>query len=109
MTNSSDRLDRVEALLAQMAEQQVRTQQVIDSNSRAIEANSVAIAETRAIAQANSEAVSALLQRMDTGFNEVIQMMTQLANDAAADRAELRLLIEAIAGNSKNGGNGEAN
>jgi chromosome segregation ATPase len=41
------RLDRIEATLARIAESQERTQQQINSNARAIEANSRSITELR--------------------------------------------------------------
>jgi uncharacterized membrane-anchored protein YhcB (DUF1043 family) len=109
MTNGND-LDEIRSILAELARSQVSHQQqaqtemaelrtLISSNARAIEANSNAIAEVKTLAQQNSADIRG-------GITDLTDLMAQLAEEAAADRAELRLLIEAIAGNPKNGGNG---
>ncbi len=43
----TDRMDRIEAILERIAEQQEQTQQQVSSNARSIEATSNAIAELR--------------------------------------------------------------
>jgi small-conductance mechanosensitive channel len=120
MTNGNE-LDEIRGILAELARSQAAHQQqthaefeqmrqqsqaemtelrgLVFSNARAVEANSNAIADLRVLAQQNSADIRG-------GIADLTDLMTQLAEEAAADRAELRLLIEAIAGNPKNGGNG---
>lgn len=43
----TDRIDRIEAILERIAEQQEQAQQLVNSNARSIEATSNAIAELR--------------------------------------------------------------
>jgi ribonucleotide monophosphatase NagD (HAD superfamily) len=81
MTNSngsSDRLDRIEALMEQQAEESIRqaaqwaeTRQIVESNARAIAANSEQMsqqsdqwAETRQIVESNARAIAANSERM---------------------------------------------
>jgi tRNA splicing ligase len=111
MTNGeAPRLDRIEALLQRSVEQQLSTQQIVDSNAKAIEAsNSVIASNSRAI-EANSNAIaelrrlqSQLLAELRSSVSDVVGMLTTQAEEAAADRAELRRMIEAMYGNRGNG------
>lgn len=89
-------LDEIRSILLTVAQQQQqsqvrmeqfqadlqRTQQLIDSNARAIEANSAGIIELRATLQANSA--------------DLVQMLTQFATEAAEDRVLIRQEMQGI-------------
>lgn len=92
----TERLDRIEAILDRLAEQQVqsqerferqfeRTQQQIDSNARSIEANSNAIAELRDAQQ-----------DFRASIEDVVGMITGLAQQADQDRIEFRNTVQRI-------------
>jgi hypothetical protein len=92
MTNSSDRLDRVEVLLAQMAEQQAafrtdltETKAIVDSNARAIEANSNGLAELR---QRTQETLS--------GIDDAVEMITSEAQRNAQEHEDFRSFIRGL-------------
>lgn len=74
----SERLDRIEAILERSAAQ-------IESNARAIEANSNAIAEL-----SNSQ------QDFRASIEDVVGMITALAEQAEQDRAEFRGTVQRI-------------
>lgn len=74
----SERLDRIEAILERSAVQ-------IESNARAIEANSSAIAELR-----NSQ------QDFRASIEDVVGMVTGLAEQAEQDRVEFRDTVQRI-------------
>jgi uncharacterized phage infection (PIP) family protein YhgE len=101
MSYSSDRLDRIEALLATVAESQARTQQIVeqnaaglretrqisDSNAKAIEAWSSRIEEGIAEAEEVSTAMSANTnRRMEDAIADTVQLMGNLANQHEQDR-----------------------
>ncbi len=84
MTTTNDRLDRVERLIEQLAEEHLRSRQQHDeemtelrqlqaSNARAIEANSTGIAENRAT-------IAAVAQRVD----QVSQQVSELSGGVDA-------------------------
>jgi len=94
MTYSSDRLDRIEALLATVAESNAastqrldrieagldRTQQITDSNARAIEAWSSRIEEGIAEAAAVSTFMAANTnRRMEEAITDTVQMISDLS------------------------------
>ena len=61
MTHSSDRLDRIEAILKANAQQLVETRQIVESNARAIESNA---RDIEARIAANEVALSTLRSDM---------------------------------------------
>ncbi|HEY9736969.1 MAG TPA: hypothetical protein V6D06_11820 [Trichocoleus sp.] len=71
-TGGTDRLDRVEALLAQIAESQARTQQNVEELS-------VGLRETRAIADSNARAVQAWESRIEEGIADAEEVSTSMA------------------------------
>ncbi len=112
MTNSSDRLDRIEAILASVAESQsraeqrneeadrrlTRIEQVAASNARAIEAWSSRIADGEQQAQgrlevaiADTVAMIADLGRQQQDTDQRFEVFLQ---EARADRAEMRAVRE---------------
>jgi Mg2+ and Co2+ transporter CorA len=124
MTYSSDRLDRIEALLASVAESnaastqrldriealQDRTMQIVDSNARAIEAWSSRIEDGIAEAEEVSSSMAANTnRRMEEAITDTVQMIANLGQqqqetdqrfevflaEARADRAEMRAAREA--------------
>jgi hypothetical protein len=92
MTNSngsSDRLDRIEALMEQQAEESIRqaarwaeTRQIVESNARAIAANSDAMARQREELRAN--------------VTDLVSMITASAEQAEIDRAEFRATVRQL-------------
>lgn len=80
MTQSSDRLDRVEALLATVAESQARTQIIVEQNAAGLR-------ETRAITESNARAIEAWGSRI-----EEVQVDTEEATSST--RADLDVRIE---------------
>uniref|UniRef100_A0A832H3M7 Uncharacterized protein n=1 Tax=Oscillatoriales cyanobacterium SpSt-402 TaxID=2282168 RepID=A0A832H3M7_9CYAN len=76
----SDRLDRIEAILERIAEKQEETQQQINSNARAIEANSNAIVELRLSLREEVESM--------------VGMIAYLAEQAEQDRVEFRAAVQ---------------
>ncbi|MBD1871237.1 hypothetical protein H6F95_28810 [Cyanobacteria bacterium FACHB-471] len=109
MTQSEpSRLDRIERILEQIAlraeatDQQIASNaQQIASNARAIEANSNALAETRRLLEESG-------QRTSEHIQDLTQMFFSQVELAAADRAEMRRMIEEMYGNRSNGnGNSE--
>lgn len=106
-TSEPSRLDRIENLLVTVAERQSTfqdqleiTQKIADSNARSTQANSTAISELR---QSQTET----LNELRSSVEDIIQMLTTQAEQASADRAELRRMIEAMYGQRRNG-NGNA-
>jgi hypothetical protein len=110
MTNSSDHLDRIEAVVAALAASQVeererrvdlrrdfeheadqraedrerlsRIEQLVESNARAIAANSDAIANQAA--------------EMRASVTDLVNMITAQADQAEIDRAEFRATVQQI-------------
>ncbi len=72
MTQSSDRLDRVEALLATVAESQARTQIIVEQNAAGLR-------ETRAISDSNARAIEAWSSRIEDGIAEVEEVSSSMA------------------------------
>lgn len=97
MTQSEpSRLDRIERILEQLTLRSEATDQQIASNARAIKANSNALAETRRLLEESG-------QRTDEHIQDLTQMFFSQVELAAADRAEMRRMIEEMYGNRSNG------
>ena len=109
MTQSSDRLDRMEALLATTIEGLARTEKITESNARAIEAWSSRIEEGIAEAEEVSSSMAANTnRRMEDAIADTVRMIADLGRkhddneqrfntlleDARADRAEMRAARE---------------
>jgi len=119
MTQSTDRLDRIEALLATVAESNAastqrldrievgldRTEKIVESNARAIEAWSSRIEDGMAEAEEISSAMAANTnRRMEEAITDTVQMIANLGQqqqetdqrfnnlleEARADRQEAR-------------------
>ena len=110
MSQSSDRLDRIEAILEANAQQLVETRQIADSNARAIEAWGSRIEEGIAEAEEVSSSMAANTnRRMEDAIADTVQMISNLGRqqqetdqrfevflaEARADRAEMRAAREA--------------
>jgi hypothetical protein len=110
MTYSSDRLDRIEAILEANAQQLVETRQIADSNARAIEAWGSRIEEGIAEAEEVSSSMAANTnRRMEEAIADTVGMIANLGRqqqetdqrfevflaEARADRAEMRAAREA--------------
>lgn len=88
MTNQpSDRLDRIEALLFQVARQQQVNTEAIESNNVSIQENTAAIAELRA----SSEALLATVNQHQDNFEVLVQEIRGL-------RAENRRILAHLFG-----------
>jgi ABC-type transporter Mla subunit MlaD len=95
-TSEPSRLDRIEQILERLAARAEATDQQIASNARAIEANSSAIAQTR-------QTLAELGERLNDSVQDLTQMLITQVEQAAADRAEMRRMIEEMYGNRSNG------
>ncbi|MBD1917261.1 MULTISPECIES: hypothetical protein [Cyanophyceae] len=89
MTYSSDRLDRIETLLATVAESQARTQIIVEQNAAGLR-------ETRAIADSNARAIEAWSSRIEEGIAEAEEVSSSMATntnrrmeDAIADTVQM--------------------
>jgi len=85
----SERLDRIEALLEGLTRSQATTQAIVDSNARAIEANSNAIAELRQVQE---------VDRLDfrASVEDMVENIMALAQQAEQDRVEFRGTVQRI-------------
>jgi hypothetical protein len=100
MTTTNDRLDRVERLIEQLAEENVRSRQRHDeemielrqlqaSNARAIEANSTGIAENRATIATVGQQVAELSGGVDACFRTV-ESMSRVMESLETTQIEMR-------------------
>jgi hypothetical protein len=98
---SSGRLDRLEAFMAQQAEQLAVTRQLVESNARAIEANSNEAARQRAEAEQQRVEFRAEAERqraeLHANITDVVSMITASADQAEIDRAEFRATVRQLA------------
>jgi NTP pyrophosphatase (non-canonical NTP hydrolase) len=103
INGNESRLDRVERILESIAQRQESTQQQIDSNARAIAANSAGMTELRQQQQQ-------LHQSLNEQIADVVGLIGTYAEQAEQDRAALhadvRSLIEAL--RERCSGNGKA-
>jgi gas vesicle protein len=72
--SSSNRLDRIEALLAQTAENLSRTEKIVQQNAAGLR-------ETRAIADGNARAIASWSARIEDGIAETEEIATQTRQD----------------------------
>jgi hypothetical protein len=87
MTYSSDRLDRIEAILATVAESQARTEANLEGTRQLVESNAAGLRETRQITDSNARAIEAWGARI-----EDVQVDTEEATSST--RADLAVRIE---------------
>lgn len=97
-------LDEIRAILRVTAEQQqqhavemVKLRQIVDSNAKAIEANSAAIAELRT---AQRESIDDVVSMIST----LAQTTDEYRRQAEADRAEIQRIWRYLQGQQRNGG-----
>jgi kynureninase len=86
MTYSSDRLDRIEAILATVAESQARTEANLEGTRQLVESNAAGLRETRQITDSNARAIEAWGARIDE-----VQIETEEATSST--RADLATRI----------------
>jgi hypothetical protein len=72
MTDSTARLDRIEAILATVAESQARTQIIVEQNAAGLR-------ETRAITDSNARAIEAWDARIEEGIAEAEEVSSSMA------------------------------
>lgn len=79
MTDSSDRLDRMEGLLAGTLEGLARTEKIVASNARALEAWSQRLEESIANAEATNRSTAAHTnQQLEEAITDTVQMIADL-------------------------------
>jgi hypothetical protein len=86
VTYSSDRLDRIEAILATVAESQARTEANLEGTRQLVESNAAGLRETRQITDSNARAIEAWGARI-----EDVQVDTEEATSST--RADLATRI----------------
>lgn len=82
-TENPDRLDRIEAILGTLANNQADDRERLSRIEQLIESNARAIA-------ANSEAIAANSTEIRTSITDMVSMITAQADQAEIDRAEFR-------------------
>ncbi len=87
MTYSSDRLDRIEAILAENARQLTENSRQLVETRQLVESNAAGLRETRAITESNARAIEAWGSRI-----EEVQVDTEEATSST--RADLAVRIE---------------
>ena len=87
MTYSSDRLDRIEAILAENARQLTENARQLVETRQLVESNAAGLRETRAITDSNARAIEAWGSRI-----EEVQVDTEEATSST--RADLAVRIE---------------
>jgi len=97
---TTDRLDRIEALLATVAEQQAQNTQDIAATRAITDRNAQDIAATRAIADSNARAIQALGQhveaRMKDDREQTIVVELDIISELRETRQELAAMRSAI-------------
>ncbi|HZG41192.1 MAG TPA: hypothetical protein VEZ50_21145 [Nodosilinea sp.] len=95
MTQSSDRLDRMEALLASTIEGLARTEKITESNARAIEAWSSRIEDGIAEAEEVSSSMAASTnRRMEEAITDTVQMIANLGQQQQETDQRFNTLLE---------------
>ena len=96
MTQSTDRLDRIEALLATVAESQARTEANLSRTEQLVAQNAAGLRETRAIADSNARAIEAWSSRIEEGIAEAEEVSSSMSantntrmEDAIADIVQM--------------------
>lgn len=96
MTYSSDRLDRIEAILAAVAESQTRTEVNLSRTEQLVAQNAAGLRETRAVADSNARAIEAWSSRIEEGIAEAEEVSSSMAantnrrmEDAIADTVQM--------------------
>ena len=96
MTQSTDRLDRIEALLATVAESQARTEANLSRTEQLVAQNAAGLRETRAIADSNARAIEAWSSRIQEGIAEAEEVSSSMSantntrmEDAIADTVQM--------------------
>jgi len=96
MTQSTDRLDRIEALLATVAESQARTEANLSRTEQLVAQNAAGLRETRAIADSNARAIEAWPSRIEEGIAEAEEVSSSMSantntrmEDAIADTVQM--------------------
>ena len=96
MTQSTDRLDRIEALLATVAESQARTEANLSRTEQLVAQNAAGLRETRAIADSNARAIEARSSRIEEGIAEAEEVSSSMSantntrmEDAIADTVQM--------------------
>lgn len=94
--HSPNRLDRIEALLATVAESQARTEANLSRTEQLVAQNAAGLRETRAITDSNARAIEAWSSRIEEGIAEAEEVSSSMSastnrrmEDAIADTVQL--------------------
>jgi len=79
MTQSSDRLDRIEALLATVAESNAASTQRLDRIEAGLEATQAGLSRTERIVESNARAIEAWSSRIEDGMAEAEEISSAMA------------------------------
>lgn len=89
----ANRLDRIEALLEQVAASQQATQQIVESNARSIQALGDRNEETRKIAESAAKSVVALGQTVMDDRAEREEIESQLRLNISSTNSSIQALV----------------
>ena len=78
--------------------------QAIQANTQAIQANVETIQANAQMIQANAQGIAELKVSMQRSYEDMVQMLTQFAEEAAADRQAIRDMVAAMFKHQSNGG-----
>jgi DNA repair exonuclease SbcCD ATPase subunit len=111
MTQSSDRLDRVERLLENLAERQARFQQQMEQDRAEMNANHEYLGSEigqlmRGLGELRQQ-VSAVTNRVDTLAQQAEQDRSQAAIDRAEFRSTVQQILDALTQRFSSNGHGE--
>ena len=70
--------------------------QAIQANAQAIQANAQAIQANAQTIQANAQGIAELKTSMQRSYEDMVRMLTQFAEEAAADRQAIRDMVAAM-------------
>lgn len=95
MTNSSDRLDRIETILERITLKQEAAERETKAIRSLVESNSLAIEETRKLTESNSRAILAMIDQRTTDRLR-IERLEQLTESVAKVQQGMSRLLASI-------------
>jgi len=95
MTNSSDRLDRIETILERITLKQEAAERETKAIRSLVESNSLAIEETRKLTESNSRAILAMIDQRTTDRLR-IERLEQLTESVAKVQEGMSRMLASI-------------
>ena len=95
MTNSSDRLDRIETILERITLKQEAAERETKAIRSLVESNSLAIEETRKLTESNSRAILAMIDQRTTDRLR-IERLEQLTESVAKVQQGMSRMLASI-------------